>query len=117
MYVWCALTQIEIPSIAVSRLKSYQYVTQLGVWDLKPQLRGLPLNITQCGSIASYNEELAYTFQCPASGITGSYVVLQSIGERYHLLVVNEVMVYGYGKISNIHLNKRNGTTTVTKSK
>ena len=64
------------------------------------------MNITRCGLIASYDEELAYTFQCPTSGITGRYVVLQSIGELEHLLIVHEVIVYGYGKTSNTQLNK-----------
>ena len=105
-YIPCQWTKIEIIFIAVNNWKSYQYITQLGVSDLKPQLRGLPLTITKCGSIVSYDEELAYTFQCPASGITGRYVVLQSIGELEQLLIVHAVIVYVYGKTSNTHLNK-----------
>ena len=117
VYVSCAWLIMEITFIAVSLWKSNRYIPHLGVSDLKPQIRGLPLNITICGSVASYNQEIAHTFQCLASGITGRYVVLQSIGERDHLLVVYEVMVYGYGKISNIYLNKWNWTTKVTKLK
>ena len=97
---------MEVTFIAVNHWKSNRYIARLGVSDLKPQTRGLPLNITLCGSYEFHNEELAYTFQCPASGIIGRYVVLQSIGERDHLLVVYEMMVYGYGKISNTHSNK-----------
>ena len=70
--------------------------------DLTPKLKGVSLNEAQCGSIISYDHTLPYTLHCPAVGSTGRFVVLQSNSEAEHLFVLNEVMVYEYGKLPDI---------------
>ena len=87
---------------AVGYWNSDQYVVDIGVTDLTPELQGVALNAKQCGKITFYDQTLPYTMHCPTIGTTGRYVVLQSNSKVEHLFVLNEVMVYGYGKLPDI---------------
>ena len=84
--------------IAVSYWNSRKYIFDVDVTNLKPQLRSESLDATQCGSVVFYDHMLQYTLHCPTAGATGRYVVLQSNSEIEHLLLLFEVMIYGYGK-------------------
>ena len=84
--------------ILVSNANLYSYFVKIGVMDLKPQLQGVSLQITPCAPVVLDITQFNYTIKCQSNGISGRYLVIQSIGERRQLLAVNTVIVYGSGK-------------------
>ena len=84
--------------IAVSNANLNSYFVKIGAMDLKPEVQGLSLQITPCAPVVLNITQLNYTIQCQSNGISGRYLVVQSIGERRHWLAVNEMIVHGSSK-------------------
>ena len=80
----------------------------VSVTGYDPVYHGLR-DLTRCEVTSSRVEwHWRQTFQCPGHGVSGRYIVIQSIDEDIYRLRLCEVMTYGYGKTIQLSSGKRN---------
>ena len=87
--------QIKMMFLAFYYWSSREHILDVGVTNLKLQLRCESLNVIQCWSVASFDQMIPYTLHCPTTGATGRFVVFQSNSKIGHLLLLFDVIIYG----------------------